>query len=39
VVKDVDLRPLKQDGNRCSREDSSIVAMMAEMRSALEAAS
>lgn len=39
VVKDVDLRPLKQDGNRCSREDPAIVAMMAEMRAALEAAS
>jgi NitT/TauT family transport system ATP-binding protein len=39
VVKDVDLRPLKQDGNRCSREDRGIVAMMAEMRGALEAAS
>lgn len=39
VVKDVDLRPLKQDGNRCSREDPAIVAMMAEMRTALEAAS
>jgi NitT/TauT family transport system ATP-binding protein len=39
VVKDVDLRPLKQEGNRCSREDPAIVAMMAEMRAALEAAS
>lgn len=39
VVKDVDLRPLKRDGNRCSREDPAIVAMMAEMRAALEAAS
>lgn len=39
LVKDVDLAPLKQDGNRCSREDPAIVAMMAEMRAALEAAS
>ncbi|MGE0239613.1 MAG: ABC transporter ATP-binding protein [Parvibaculaceae bacterium] len=39
VVKDVDLRPLKQDGNRCTREDGAIVTAMAEMRSALEAAS
>ncbi|MFZ5675225.1 MAG: ABC transporter ATP-binding protein [Pseudomonadota bacterium] len=39
VVEDVDLRPLKQDGNRCSREDPAIVAKMAEMRAALEAAS
>ena len=39
VVKDADLRPLKQDGNRCSREDQTIVAMMAEMRDALAAAS
>jgi NitT/TauT family transport system ATP-binding protein len=39
VVKDADLRPLKQEGNRCSREDPAIVAMMAEMRAALEAAS
>jgi NitT/TauT family transport system ATP-binding protein len=39
IVKDVDLSPSKQDGNRCSREDPAIVAMMAEMRNALEAAS
>jgi NitT/TauT family transport system ATP-binding protein len=39
AVKDADLRLLKQDGNRCSREDPAIVAMMAEMRDALEAAS
>lgn len=39
VVKDADLRSLKQAGNRCSREDPAIVAMMAEMRDALAAAS
>lgn len=39
VVTDRDLRPLKQGGNRCSREDPEIVATMAGMRAALEAAS
>jgi len=39
IVKDADLRPLKQEGNRCLREDPAIVAMMAEMRDALAAAS
>jgi NitT/TauT family transport system ATP-binding protein len=39
VVKDVDLGSLKQEGNRCSREDREIVAAMAEMRVALAGAS
>ena len=39
LVKDLDMRPLKQDGNRCSREDPAIVAAMAELRTALEQAS
>jgi NitT/TauT family transport system ATP-binding protein len=34
-----DLRPIKQDGNRCHREDPAIVAAMGELRSALEQAS
>ncbi|RUW87701.1 ABC transporter ATP-binding protein, partial [Mesorhizobium sp. M8A.F.Ca.ET.023.01.1.1] len=39
LVKDLDMRPLKQDGNRCTREDPGIVAAMAELRTALERAS
>ncbi|KUM28137.1 ABC transporter ATP-binding protein [Mesorhizobium loti] len=39
VIKDLDMRPFKQDGNRCSREDAAIVAAMAELRAALERAS
>ncbi|ESY83118.1 ABC transporter ATP-binding protein [Mesorhizobium sp. B283B1A] len=39
LVKDLDMRPIKQDGNRCSREDPAIVAAMAELRTALERAS
>ena len=39
IVTDRDLRPIKQPGNRCSREDPAIVATMAGMRAALEAAS
>jgi NitT/TauT family transport system ATP-binding protein len=39
IVFDVDLRAIKQLGNRCRREDSSIVAAMADMRAALEKAS
>jgi NitT/TauT family transport system ATP-binding protein len=33
------MRPFKQDGNRCSREDAAVVAAMAELRGALERAS
>ncbi|RUX31161.1 MULTISPECIES: ABC transporter ATP-binding protein [unclassified Mesorhizobium] len=39
VVKDLDMRPLKQEGNRCKREDAAIVAAMADLRTALERAS
>jgi NitT/TauT family transport system ATP-binding protein len=39
VVADRDLQSVKQPGNRCSREDPVIVATMAGMRAALEAAS
>lgn len=39
LVKDLDMRPFKQDGNRCTREDPAIVAAMAELRKALELAS
>ncbi|TGT17863.1 ABC transporter ATP-binding protein, partial [Mesorhizobium sp. M4B.F.Ca.ET.172.01.1.1] len=39
VVKDLDMRPFKQEGNRCKREDPSIVAAMADLRTALERAS
>jgi NitT/TauT family transport system ATP-binding protein len=39
ILTDRDLRPVKQPGNRCSREDPEIVATMAGMRAALEAAS
>jgi len=39
LAKDLDMRPFKQDGNRCSREDPAIVAAMAELRGALELAS
>lgn len=39
LVKDLDMRPLKQDGNRCTREDPAIVNAMAELRGALERAS
>ncbi|AZO32858.1 ABC transporter ATP-binding protein [Mesorhizobium sp. M1B.F.Ca.ET.045.04.1.1] len=39
VVKDLDMRPYKQDGNRCSREDPAIFGAMAELRAALERAS
>ncbi|TIT96656.1 MAG: ATP-binding cassette domain-containing protein [Mesorhizobium sp.] len=39
VVKDLDLRPFKQEGNRCKREDAAIVGAMAELRAALERAS
>jgi NitT/TauT family transport system ATP-binding protein len=39
IVADRDLRPVKQPGNRCSREDPAVVATMAEMRAALEVAS
>lgn len=39
LVKDLDMRPFKQDGNRCSREDPAIVSAMAELREALELAS
>jgi len=38
IVADHDLRPLKAEGNRCSREDPPIVAAMAGLRAALEAA-
>jgi NitT/TauT family transport system ATP-binding protein len=38
VIADRDLRPLKDDRNRCRREDAGIVAAMAEMRAALERA-
>jgi NitT/TauT family transport system ATP-binding protein len=39
VVADRDLKPVKQPGNRCSREDPMLVAAMADLRVALEAAS
>ncbi|RVC47765.1 ABC transporter ATP-binding protein, partial [Mesorhizobium sp. M00.F.Ca.ET.038.03.1.1] len=39
VLKDLDMRPLKQEGNRCKREDAAIVAAMADLRTALERAS
>jgi NitT/TauT family transport system ATP-binding protein len=39
VVADRDLQLVKLPGNRCSREDPAIVATMAGMRAALEAAS
>ena len=39
LVKDLDMRPFKQDGNRCSREDAAVIAAMAELRGALERAS
>jgi NitT/TauT family transport system ATP-binding protein len=39
VLADRDLRPAKQPGNRCAREDAGVVAAMAEMRAALERAS
>ncbi|TIS53380.1 ABC transporter ATP-binding protein [Mesorhizobium sp.] len=39
LVKDMDMRPFKQEGNRCSREDPAIISAMAELRSALEQAS
>ncbi|WP_421913415.1 ABC transporter ATP-binding protein [Mesorhizobium sp.] len=39
LIKDLDMRPLKREGNRCSREDPAIVAAMAELRTALERAS
>jgi len=39
ILLDRDLRPIKQDGNRCSREDPPIVAAMAGMRAALGEAS
>jgi NitT/TauT family transport system ATP-binding protein len=39
LLLDRDLTPIKQEGNRCRREAPGIVAAMAEMRAALEAAS
>jgi len=39
IVFDMDLREVKQPGNRCRREDPATVAAMADMRSALEKAS
>ncbi|MER8960357.1 MULTISPECIES: ABC transporter ATP-binding protein [unclassified Mesorhizobium] len=39
LARDLDIRPFKQEGNRCSREDPAIVAAMAELRGALEQAS
>ncbi|RWF66896.1 ABC transporter ATP-binding protein, partial [Mesorhizobium sp.] len=39
LIKDLDMRPFKQDGNRCSREDPAVIAAMAELRAALERAS
>ncbi|TGQ48028.1 ABC transporter ATP-binding protein [Mesorhizobium sp. M00.F.Ca.ET.216.01.1.1] len=39
LVKDMDMRPFKQEANRCSREDPAIISAMAELRSALEQAS
>jgi NitT/TauT family transport system ATP-binding protein len=39
VIADRDLTPIKQEGNRCSREDPAIVATMAGLRAALEVAS
>lgn len=39
LLLDRDLRPVKQEGNRCRREDPEIVAAMADMRAALEIAS
>ena len=39
IIADRDFRPLKQPGNRCSRDDPHILAMMTSMRSALEVAS
>jgi len=39
IVADRDLKPVKQPGNRCSREDPAVVATMAGMRAALETAS
>jgi NitT/TauT family transport system ATP-binding protein len=39
LMKDLDMLPFKQDGNRCKREDPAIVAAMAELRAALERAS
>ncbi|MER9231843.1 ABC transporter ATP-binding protein [Mesorhizobium sp. M0622] len=39
LARDLDMRPFKQEGNRCSREDPAIVAVMAELRGALEQAS
>jgi NitT/TauT family transport system ATP-binding protein len=39
VIADRDLKSIKQDGNRCSREDPAIVATMAGLRAALEVAS
>jgi NitT/TauT family transport system ATP-binding protein len=39
IVVDRDLRPLKRERNRCSREDPEIVAAMAGIRAALDAAS
>lgn len=39
LARDLDMRRFKQEGNRCSREDPAIVAVMAELRGALEQAS
>ena len=39
ILADRDLRQIKREGNRCSREDPEIVATMAGLRAALEAAS
>jgi NitT/TauT family transport system ATP-binding protein len=39
IVADRDLKPIKQPENHCSREDPAIVATMAGLRAALEAAS
>jgi NitT/TauT family transport system ATP-binding protein len=39
ILLDRDLRPIKREGNHCSREDPAIVAAMAGMRQALGEAS
>ncbi|PSH68950.1 ABC transporter ATP-binding protein [Phyllobacterium brassicacearum] len=39
LVADIDIRPVKDHGNRCLREDPAIIAKMAELRQALERAS
>ncbi|BCH23221.1 ABC transporter ATP-binding protein [Mesorhizobium sp. L-8-3] len=39
ILFDGDLRSIKQEGNRCSRDDQAIAAAMAEMRQALGEAS